>query len=169
MNSIPSTGGGPELAVRPIGVVHSGFSDSAGTPIQPRVAHGAEGTVEIFEQYHEALQDLEGFDRIWLVCWFHRAAAPRLLVTPYMDKTQRGLFSTRAPSRPNPIGISPVRLLGIEGNTLRVADIDILDGTPLLDIKPYSPFFDCFDGSRSGWIDETDRQRVNADDRFEAP
>jgi len=169
MNTTPSTDGSSELVARPIGVVHSEFTDSTGTPIQPRVAHGAKGTVEVFEQYHDALRDLEGFDRIWLVCWFHRAAPPRLRVTPYMDKVQRGLFSTRAPSRPNPIGISPVRLLGIEGNTLQVADVDILDGTPLLDIKPYSPFFDCFDVSRSGWLDETDRQRTNADDRFEAP
>lgn len=134
--------------LKPIGVIHSPFKQAEGTPIQPSAAKGAEATVEVFEECREALKDLDGFERIWLVCWFHRAAKPRMRVVPYLDDTERGLFAT---SRPNPIGISAVRLLRVEGNILTVADVDILDGTPVLDIKPYSPHFDCFQPSRSGW------------------
>ncbi len=153
--------------VKPIGIVHSPFRESSGTPIQPKVAKQAEGTVELHAEYREGLDDLAGFDRIWLLCWFHRAAEPRLHVVPYLDDTERGLFATRAPSRPNPIGLSPVRLLGIDGNVLRVAELDILDGTPVLDIKPYSPRFDCFPEAASGWLDLADHGRRQADDRFE--
>lgn len=155
--------------LRPIGVVRTPFRESAGTPVQPRMADGARGTVEISEEYVEGLADLDGFDRIWLICWFDRAREPRLRVTPYLDDNERGLFATRAPSRPNPIGISSVRLLGIEGNTLEVADVDLLDGTPLLDLKPYSPRFDCFPEARSGWLDASGQKAGRADDRFEAP
>lgn len=158
-----------EMIVRPIGIVHTPFQESKGTPIQPRMADGQTGTVEVFPEYTEALQDLDGFDRIWLVCWLHRATTPQLRVKPYLDNKERGLFATRAPSRPNPIGISAVRLLGIDGNILQVADVDILDDTPLLDIKPYTPHFDCFEGVRSGWLDESDRKRRRADDRFQRP
>lgn len=155
--------------LKPIGVIHSPFKQAEGTPIQPSAAKGAEATVEVFEEYRQALKDLDGFERIWLVCWFHRAAKPRMRVVPYLDDTERGLFATRATSRPNPIGISAVRLLRVEGNILTVADVDILDGTPVLDIKPYSPHFDCFQPSKSGWLDQSDRHRRLADDRFEEP
>lgn len=158
---------GPNLQVTPIGIVHSPFTESSQAPVQPVTATGAEGTVEILPEYQAGLADLEGFDRIWLICWLHRAAEPRLRVVPYLDITERGLFATRAPSRPNPIGVSPVRLLGIDGNVLRVADLDLLDNTPLLDIKPYALRFDCFPESRSGWLDEADQHRILADDRFE--
>jgi tRNA-Thr(GGU) m(6)t(6)A37 methyltransferase TsaA len=155
--------------MKPVGIVHSPYKTSKGVPVQPGVAKGAEGRVELFPEYEPALKDLDGFDRIWLVCWFHRARQPKLKVVPYRDTVERGLFATRAPSRPNPIGISPVRLLGVEGNMLHVADIDLLDGTPVLDVKPYSPLFDCFSGSKAGWLDNSKPDaRRRADDRFEA-
>jgi len=158
------------MQVDPIGVIHSPFEGPKGAPIQPRAAEGAVGTVEVFEPFAEGLADLEGFERVWLLYWFDRAAAPRMTVTPFLDNRPRGLFATRAPCRPNPIGMSPVRLLRVEGRVLHVADIDVLDGTPLLDIKPYAPAFDCYPGVRSGWLDEADAdreaRRARADGRF---
>ena len=157
------------MNVVPIGVVHSPFAEPAGTPIQPRAAEGVEGTVEVFPAYADGLADLADFERIWLLYWFHRAGPVRLRVRPYMDPAARGLFATRAPCRPNPLGLSAVRLLGIEGRRLRVADVDVLDGTPLLDIKPYVPAFDVFPVTRVGWLAEKNVRRAVADDRFGRP
>jgi tRNA-Thr(GGU) m(6)t(6)A37 methyltransferase TsaA len=154
------------MELKPIGVIHSPFTQPTGTPIQPPFADGAEGRVVVDEQYAEALKDLAGFERIWLVYWFDRAPPARLTVVPFLDETPRGLFAVRAPCRPNPIGLSAVRLLGIEGSVLRVADLDVLDGTPLLDIKPYVPRFDSFPGSRHGWLEGAEHRRGLADDRF---
>ena len=155
------------IEIHPIGIVHSPYKQASGTPVQPCLASGVQGTVEVLEEFQEGIEDLDDFERIWLICWLHRAAKPRLRVVPYLGDTEHGLFATRAPSRPNPIGISPVRLLRIDGNTLTVADLDIIDGTPLLDIKPYSPHFDCFEGIRSGWLDQSTRTQRLADGRFE--
>lgn len=154
------------MELRPIGVIHSPFIEAKGTPIQPALAEGVKGTVEVLEEYAPGLADLDGFDRVWLIYWFHRVEGVRLKLTPYLDDAERGLFATRAPCRPNPIGMSPVRLLGIEGTTLHIGDVDVLDGTPLLDIKPYSPRFDCFGVGRSGWLDEAAGTHVVADSRF---
>jgi len=156
------------MELLPIGVIHSPFTEARGTPIQPAFADGAEGTVDVAEPLAEGLKDLDGFERIWLLYWFDRAAPARLTVTPFRDTEARGVFATRAPCRPNPIGMSAVRLLRVEGHTLHVADIDVLDGTPLLDIKPYAPQFDCYDVSRSGWLGRAGRGRTLADDRFRA-
>jgi tRNA-Thr(GGU) m(6)t(6)A37 methyltransferase TsaA len=153
--------------MKPIGVIRTPFRKPKGTPIQPSVAAGARGTVEVFEPYREGLKDLQGFDRIWLIYWFHRAPESRLLVTPFLDTERRGVFATRAPARPNPIGISCVRLLRLDGNILTVADVDILDGAPLLDIKPYAPRFDCYQVKRCGWLEQAPGRRRLADERFE--
>lgn len=157
------------MRVKPIGIIHSPFQQATGTPIQPRAAEGVEGAVEVFSEYVAGLKDLEGFERIWLLYWFDRARFEKcaLRIKPYLDDTRRGLFATRAPARPNPIGISPVRLLEVRGNLLRVRDVDILDGTPLLDIKPYFPQFDCFKVARSGWLKGSTLERAKADNRFE--
>lgn len=154
------------MELKPIGVIHSPFTQPTGTPIQPAFADGAEGRVVVDEQYAEALRDLAGFERIWLIYWFDRAPPMSLTVVPFLDETPRGLFAVRAPCRPNPIGLSAVRLLSIEGNVLRVADLDVLDGTPLLDIKPYVPRFDSFPDSRHGWLEDAEPRRGLADDRF---
>lgn len=155
------------LTVIPIGVVHSPFKQACGTPIQPSRASGSEGTVELDPAWTEALTDLAGFDRVWLIYWFSRASEARPLVVPYRDTVPHGLFATRAPARPNPIGMSNVRLLGVEGRILRVAEIDILDGTPLLDIKPYVPQYDDYPVQRCGWLDHVPDISVVADARFE--
>jgi len=151
-----------EMRIEPIGVIHTPHARPAGTPIQPRMAEGIEGTVEVYEQFAPGLKDLNGFERIWLIYWLDRAPEARLVVRPFMDDTPRGLFACRAPCRPNPIGISCVRLLGVEGAVLRISDVDMLDGTPLLDIKPYAPHFDAFEVGRCGWMDGAQRARMAA-------
>jgi tRNA (adenine37-N6)-methyltransferase len=159
-----------KMIAKPIGTIRTPFMQSEGTPIQPRFAEGAMGTVEIQEEYAEGLEGLAGFDRIWLIFWCDRAKEPNLKVKPYMSEKTCGLFSTRAPSRPNPIGISCVRLLEVDGNQLRVADVDMLDGTPLLDIKPYAPRFDNYEVENCGWMDKDEirnQNRFSADNRFE--
>ena len=150
-----------------IGCIHTPFQSATGTPIQPCRAGRTEGFVKINPPYVAGLKDLAGFDRVWLIYWFNRAAAARLTVIPYRDVVERGLFSTRAPARVNPLGLSNVRLLGIDGAVLRIADVDILDDTPLLDIKPYVPAYDNFPVQRLGWIDTVPDRPVVADDRFE--
>ncbi len=154
------------MTLKPIGVIHSPFKQASGTPIQPAFADDRQAVVEVFPDFAAGLKDLDGFERIWLLYWMHLASEPNLVVKPYMDDALRGLFATRAPARPNPIGLSCVRLLSIEGPLLRVAEIDILDGTPLLDIKPYAPKFDHFNVKHIGWLRHADEKRPRADDRF---
>jgi len=137
--------------------------------VQPALAGPEDvGTVEIYERFAAGLADLDGFERIWVISWFHRAGPVHLRVIPYLDLRERGLFATRAPSRPNPIGISAVRLLQREGRILHVADLDLLDGTPVLDLKPYTPAFDVFPVSRQGWLEDRARDGGRADGRFTA-
>ena len=155
------------MQLNPIGTIHTAFRQATGTPIQPVRAAGARGTVEVFAPFVAGLADLAGFDRIWLLYWFDRAREAQMRVIPYRDRVERGLFATRVPARPNPIGISCVRLLEIEGAVLRVAEVDILDGTPLLDIKPYVPHYDDYPVTRCGWTDLVPDVPVVADDRFE--
>jgi len=152
-----------------IGVIRTPFREQAGTPIQPARAGDAVGTVILEDAYTPALKDLEGFERIWLIYLFDRARAWSPLVVPYLDREPRGLFATRAPARPNPIGISAVRLESVQGSTLTVRGVDVLDGTPLLDVKPYVPEFDAFPGSRAGWFEAGAGCERLADDRFERP
>jgi tRNA-Thr(GGU) m(6)t(6)A37 methyltransferase TsaA len=154
------------IEISPIGIIHSPFKNPEGTPIQPRAAKGARGKVKIQPQFCEGLRDLDGFERIWLVYWFHRSHSFKLRTVPFRDSEPRGIFASRAPARPNGIGISAVKLIGISGDTLTIADVDIIDGTPLLDIKPYVPEFDAFKVSRCGWLDRDTSGRTTADRRF---
>lgn len=152
--------------VKPIGVIRTPFPEPKGTPIGPSRSYGARGMVWIERQYRDALQDLKGFDRVWLIYWLHKAPKGRPLVKPFLDEQPRGLFATRAPFRFNPIGISAVRVLDVHGDRLDVADIDIVDGAPLLDIKPYIPEFDSFPESKAGWCDENQNPARVDDGRF---
>lgn len=161
-NLVPSLPGG----LTAIGVIRTPFAQPAGTPIQPRYAQDARGRVILKPEYQAGLADLEGFERIWLIYWLDRAPASRLSVKPFMDTQERGVFATRAPSRPNPIGLSCVRLLEVKGCELLVAEVDIADQTPLLDIKPYVPDFDAYQVQRCGWFDHRDASLTQADDRF---
>jgi len=137
---------------QPIGVIHSPFSVLDNMPIQPAGARDIEGSVVIDEALATGLQDLQQFSHIYLIYRFHQAARTELRVTPFMDSTPRGVFATRSPLRPSHIGLSIVELLSVEGNRLRVRGVDILDGTPLLDIKPYIPQFDHRPDANSGWM-----------------
>ena len=142
-----------EIKYKPIGVIHSPFKEPKGTPIQPAGTKGTNGTVEVFPEYAEGLKDIEGFSHIILLYHFHLSKGPTLIAKPYMDNEMHGVFAMRGPSRPNSIGISVVRLVKVEGNLLRVRDIDIVDGTPLLDIKPYVPEFDTTEVEGKGWLE----------------
>jgi tRNA-Thr(GGU) m(6)t(6)A37 methyltransferase TsaA len=152
--------------IKPIGTIHTPFKQAQGTPIQSSVANGAEGTIQLLPEFESGLKDLEGFDRLWLIYLFDRASEPQLIVRPYLDPAEHGIFATRSPARPNKIGMSPVRLLGIQGNLLHIGDVDMLDGTPLLDIKPYVPAFDHFTIQRAGWYKDKSTAGAVADDRF---
>ncbi len=156
------------MEYHPIGVIHSPHKDPRGMPIQPPGAEGVRGTVEVFPEYVEGLKDLEGFSHVILLYHFHRSTGYKLTIVPFMDQEERGLFATRAPRRPNPIGISVVKLLGIDGGRLEIENVDILDGTPLLDIKPYVPKFDAPGDVRTGWLERSGRsvKAKRADDRF---
>ena len=136
-----------------IGVIHTAYENPIGTPIQPNAAETSLGTVIIHPMLAEGLRDLDGFSHIILLYVFDRINTPKLLVKPFMDEQDRGVFATRAPSRPNPIGISVVRLLAIEGNRISFSGADILNNTPLLDVKPYVPAFDPVDVERIGWLE----------------
>lgn len=155
------------MHLRAIGTIRTPYAQATGTPIQPVRAAGNEGRIEMEPEFVPGLRDLADFDRLWLLFWCHRSASPKLTVVPYRDTVERGVFATRAPARPNPIGLSCVRLLGIEGGTLHIGEVDILDGTPLLDIKPYVPHYDNYAVERCGWVDAAPDRPVVADDRFE--
>ena len=156
------------ITFSPIGTIHTPFSNLDGMPIQPSGASDVEGTIILDPQYEAGLQDLDGFSHIILLYHFHLSKGYRLTVTPFLDTVERGLFSTRAPRRPNPIGLSIVRLVRIDGLSLHVQGVDVLDNTPLLDIKPWVPAFDVRDNARAGWLDEKqkDSRSLKSDRRF---
>jgi len=140
------------VTYRPIGVIRSPFIDPEGRPIQSSAAQGVTGTVELEPEFADGLKDLDGFSHIILIYHFHLSKGQSLEVKPFLDDVLRGVFATRAPRRPNSIGISVVKLIRIEGPTLSIEDVDIVDGTPVLDIKPHVPEFDCRLGARIGWL-----------------
>lgn len=157
-----------KIEFTPIGIIHSPFMEPEGMPIQPVGAVGVKGTVEVFEDFHSGLEDLDGFSHIILLYHFHRSHGFDLRVVPFMDSRKRGLFATRAPKRPNPIGLSIVQLDKIEDGVLHIQSVDILDGTPLLDIKPYVPEFDAQMEVRTGWFETAGKGVYSrkSDDRF---
>jgi len=142
-----------QIIYTPIGVVRTPFDEPKGTPIQPAAAKGIKGTVEIFPQYTDGIEDVEGFSHMILIYHFHLSGGYSLKVKPYMDDQYYGVFATRAPRRPNSIGISVVRLTNIEKNILHIQDVDIVNGTPLLDIKPFVPEFSANEEIRVGWLE----------------
>ncbi|OLN27889.1 hypothetical protein DVDV_1854 [Desulfovibrio sp. DV] len=159
------------IAMRPIGIIHSPFTTLEGMPIQPGGAREVLGQVVLDPDLAPALADVDGFSHVYLLYCFHQSTGYKTAVTPYLDDTPRGLFATRAPKRPNPIGLSVVEVVAVAGNVLTVRGIDVLDGTPLLDIKPYAPAFDAPAGAvRSGWLDgrKDAVAKTRSDDRFVA-
>ncbi len=157
-----------EIIFNPIGIIHSPFTELSGMPIQPTSESSAKGHLEIYSEYTDGLKDLEGFSHIYLLYHLHKAAPAKLQLKPFLDNEIRGLFSTRAPRRPNPIGLSLVKILRVEDNFVHIANIDILDGTPLLDIKPYIPEFESTKDIRTGWTRKAKGQvrKKKSDRRF---
>jgi tRNA (adenine37-N6)-methyltransferase len=160
-----------EIVYKTIGVIHSPFADVEGMPIQPRAASGVQGSIQLDPDLAPGLKDLEGFSHVILIYHFHLSARHSLEVKPFLDDTQRGVFSTRVPARPNAIGLSVVRLTGVSGSTLTIEDVDVVDGTPLLDVKPFVPDFDNPRAERIGWLTKQASRlnEVRADRRFADP
>jgi tRNA-Thr(GGU) m(6)t(6)A37 methyltransferase TsaA len=157
-----------KISYSPIGTIHSPFHDLSEMPIQPSSESSAPGFIELIPEYAPGLKDLEGFSHIILIYHLHQSQHYSLTVTPFLDSIQHGVFATRAPRRPNPIGLSVVRLLRIENGILFIENLDILDGTPLLDIKPYVPEFDSPPEFRLGWLEAVKNQvkKKRSDNRF---
>jgi tRNA (adenine37-N6)-methyltransferase len=155
------------LTYKPIGVVHSPFKEPQNVSIQASASQEA-GSIEVYPQYVEGLRDIESFSHIILLYHFHLAKDAPLLVKPFLDDQMHGVFATRSPSRPNPIGISIVQLCRVEANNLHIQGVDILDGTPLLDIKPYVPQFDHRNACKIGWFQEKigKSEKTRDDGRF---
>jgi tRNA-Thr(GGU) m(6)t(6)A37 methyltransferase TsaA len=166
-----SSGGGArpmddqQYPFRPMGVIKTPYTEPVGMPIQGALAPDSLGTVEVFPEFADGLDDCEGFSHLYLLYVFHRSTGYQLKCRPFRDDQPRGVFATRAPRRPNPIGLTVVRLLERAGHVLEVSGVDMLDQTPLLDIKPYVPQFDAKDDAATGWL-ETGQDRRAADDRF---
>ncbi len=178
------------IEMTPVGVVHSPFTQAQGTPVQSFVSwyaeggwpggdadlaeaphvdpRGGRGSLEIAEQWREGLRDLAGFTHLWALFWIDRAIEAKPTVVPYRDTVERGIFSTRSPARPNPIGLSCLRIAGISGRFVHVTGLDILDGTPLLDIKPYVPDYDSYREAGRGWLEGPSaiQSTIRADGRF---
>jgi len=141
-----------KITYKPIGIIHSPFKTPENVPIQHTGAKGETGTIELFPEYEEGLKDIEGFSHIILIFHLHRVEYFKLKVIPFLDIVERGIFSTRAPVRPNPIGLTVVKLINIEGNIITVENIDMIEGTPLLDIKPCLPMIDDLQDIKLGWL-----------------
>lgn len=156
------------ITIRPIGILHSPFKQIDDMPIQPAGAIGIRGSLEIAPEYEKGLADLDGFSHIILIYYFHQVTGYQLSVTPFLDSVPRGIFSTRAPTRPNPIGISIVQLISVQDNILELENIDILDRTPVIDIKPYIPAFDQPEEVQVGWLTNHTKNLKNtkSDQRF---
>jgi tRNA-Thr(GGU) m(6)t(6)A37 methyltransferase TsaA len=157
-----------QIHYRSIGIIRSPYEDVEGMPIQPAGAAGVSGSVEIDREYAEGLKDLEGFSHLILLYHFHMVREQQLVLTPFLDSQPHGVFATRAPKRPNPIGLSVVRLVRREDAVLFIQDVDVLDKTPLLDVKPYVPAFDRAEEARTGWLEKAQAQasQATSDGRF---
>lgn len=158
------------MTINPVGIIHTPFTEPERMPIQPTGARDVIGEIEVLPEFVEGLRDLEGFSHIHVLYYFHRNSGYSLQVIPFMDTVPRGVFATRAPRRPNMIGLSVVQLLSVQGNILRVQGIDVLDGTPLLDIKPYVAKFDAPPADRFGWLEvnAAKAESLKSDARFVA-
>ncbi len=157
-----------KIIYEPIGIIHSPFSKPEGMPIQPSAGKGIRGHIIVNEAYAEGLDDLDGFSHIYLLYHLHLSKSYKLKVVPFLDDRERGLFATRAPKRPNPIGLSVVKLCGITSNRIDIENIDIVDGTPLLDIKPFVSEMNENSDYKIGWLSEY-KKEINSkrsDHRF---
>jgi len=156
------------IIFNPIGIIHSPFVQKENMPIQTSGGEGIKGHIEIFPEYIDGLRDLDEFSHIFLIYQFHLSEGCDLLCEPFLDDKKHGVFAVRAPRRPNQVGLSIVRLIDIKGGILNIEDMDILDGTPLIDIKPYIPEIDCRKAERIGWLENKAKnfKVAESDERF---
>ncbi len=156
------------IAYDPIGVVRSPYGSLDGMPLQTVAAPEVEARVELAPEVHGALRDIDGFSHLWLIVHLHLVDGWKPEVVPFLDTTSRGVLATRSPRHPNPIGLSLVELVAIADGVLHIRGIDLLDGTPVLDVKPYVPLFDAREGARSGWFERLGERvhEVRSDDRY---
>ena len=156
------------ITFKPIGKIYTPFNTPEGMPIQPSGAVGVKGRIEIFPEFTEGLKDLDGFSHIMLIYHLHLSGRYKLLVKPFMDEMEHGIFATRSPKRPNPIGFSLVKLGYIENNIINIENIDVLNETPLLDIKPFVDDFDFVKDSKKGWLETNaiKSKTMKSDNRF---
>jgi tRNA (adenine37-N6)-methyltransferase len=158
-----------QIIINPIGIIHTPFTDIKDMPIQPFVAEGVKAYIELFPEFVEGLTDLSGFSHISLIYQFHKIKGYNLMVKPFMDNVEHGIFATRSPKRPNAIGLSTVKLLSIEGNIIHIEMVDMLNGTPLIDIKPFYSKFDNRLNTQSGWLENQNnitQKNLRSDERF---
>ncbi|MDO5843604.1 MAG: tRNA (N6-threonylcarbamoyladenosine(37)-N6)-methyltransferase TrmO [Methanocorpusculum sp.] len=156
------------ITFSPIGIIHSPHKDLSGMPIQPPAAKEFEGTLEILPEFEEGLEGIDGFTRVMVFYHLHKSAGPLLTAKPFLDTTAHGVFATRIPRRPNALGFSVLRLISRDKNLIKVGDVDILDETPIIDIKPYVPPFDSYPDERYGWFEGKveDIEKARSDERF---
>jgi len=158
-----------QIIIHPIGIIHTPHTDVKNMPIQPIAAEGIKGYIEILPQYIAGLKDIEGFSHLTLLYHFHKISGYELEVVPFMDTESHGIFSCKAPKRPNGIGLSTVRLISVEGNKIHIEQVDMLDGTPLIDIKPFYPRYDNRENVEIGWLEKNKNlplEVLRSDERF---
>lgn len=159
-----------KIEFSPIGIIHTPFKTIENMPIQPTADKSSEGWIEIYDEYSDGLADLDGFSHIYLLFYLHECNSYQLKVKPFLDTVERGIFATRSPARPNPVGLSVVTLMSVTGNILKIQGIDILDGTPLIDIKPFVPMFEDRTNVRTGWFSDKEKDLPGrfSDGRFKS-
>ena len=143
-----------KITIKPIGIIHTPYKDSKGISIQGKFDKNAEGQIEVLSEYAQGIKDVKGFSHIILIYYFDRAKEELLSGKPYLEDEPHGIFAIRSPMRPNHIGISIVKLEKIESNIITFSEVDMLDKTPLLDIKPYVSYFDSRENIRNGWLEK---------------
>ena len=158
-----------DIFIKPIGIIHTPHTDVKDMPIQPIAAEGVKGYIELLPEFVAGLKDVEGFSHLTLFYHFHKISGYELVVTPFMDTEKRGIFATKAPKRPNAIGLSTVKLIAVDGNILHIEQVDMLDGTPLIDIKPFYPRYDNRENVEIGWLEKNKNlpiEKLRSDERF---
>jgi len=158
-----------DIFIKPIGIIHTPHTDVKDMPIQPIAAEGVKGYIELLPEFVAGLKDVEGFSHLTLFYHFHKINGYELVVTPFMDTEKRGIFATKAPKRPNAIGLSTVKLIAVDGNILHIEQVDMLDGTPLIDIKPFYPRYDNRENVEIGWLEKNKNlpiEKLRSDERF---
>jgi len=157
-----------DIIFKPVGVIHSPYKTVENMPIQPSAGRDTEAEIEIYPEFTEGLSDLDGFSHIYIIFYLNMVKSRKLKVIPFLDTVERGIFATRSPARPNPIGLSLAELVAVEKNILRIRGVDMLDGSPVLDIKPYVPDFEHSENLRIGWFEGRSEKagEIKSDSRF---